>query len=160
LTIRRSDWPHRCCSVTKLSPRGRRDDMPSADASSTRDGFTSVRGRVRSPHTSGGRRWLSCRQPACLQPRAAAPWDRQTDGRIAVSLNAPPLRWGHNSGQYIGRNQSVPKCDPNSNCTHLILGSLGLRVRTLNGISIGLAVFAEFTNVSNGETHRQYTEHR
>ena len=32
---------------------------------------------------------LICGQPACLQPRAAAPWDRQTDGRIAVSLSAP-----------------------------------------------------------------------
>jgi len=72
----------------------------------------------------------------------------------------PPLWWGHNSGQYIAKNQSVPKYDPNSNWTHLIFGSLGLRVRILNGISIGLAVFAEFTNVSNGETHRQYTEHR
>ena len=28
-------------------------------------GFTSVRGRFRSPHISGGRRWLSYRQPAC-----------------------------------------------------------------------------------------------
>ena len=27
---------------------------------------TSVRGPVRSPHISGGRRWLSCRRPACL----------------------------------------------------------------------------------------------
>jgi len=41
----------------KLSPRGRRDDMPPpADDSSTRGGSTSVRGRVRSPHISGGRR--------------------------------------------------------------------------------------------------------
>ena len=31
-----------------------------------RGGSTSVRGRVRSPHMSGSRRWLSCRQPACL----------------------------------------------------------------------------------------------
>ena len=34
----------------KLSPRGQRDDMSSADGSSTRGGSTSVRGRVRSPH--------------------------------------------------------------------------------------------------------------
>ena len=35
----------------KLSPRGRRDDIPHpADGSSTRGGSTSVRGRVRSPH--------------------------------------------------------------------------------------------------------------
>jgi len=37
---------------TKLSPRGRRDDMPPADGSSTHGGSTSVRGRVRSPHIS------------------------------------------------------------------------------------------------------------
>ena len=52
--------------ITRYRPRGRRDDMPAADGSSTRGGSTSVRGRVRSPHISGGRRWLSCRQPACL----------------------------------------------------------------------------------------------
>ena len=34
----------------KLSPRGRRDDMPHADGSSTRGGSTSVRGQVRSPY--------------------------------------------------------------------------------------------------------------
>ena len=28
-----------------------------------------IRGRVRSPHISGGRRWISCRQPACLLAR-------------------------------------------------------------------------------------------
>jgi len=36
------------------------------DGGKNRGGSTSVRGRVRSPHISGGRRWLSCRQPACL----------------------------------------------------------------------------------------------
>ena len=55
--------------------------MTPADGSSTRGGSTSVRGRVRSPHISGGRRWL--------QPTAAGPWDRQTDGSIVVSPNAP-----------------------------------------------------------------------
>ena len=73
--------------------------MLPADGSSTRGGSTSVRGQVRSPHTSGGR-------PACLgscatQPAFYSPgWDRQTDGqtdrRIAVSLNAP-IRRGHNN---------------------------------------------------------------
>ena len=47
-------------------PRGRETICPAADGSSARGGSTSVRGRVRSPHISGGRRWLSCRQPACL----------------------------------------------------------------------------------------------
>ena len=51
--------------VNKLSPRARRDDMPPApaDSSSTRGGSTSVRGRVRSPHISGG-------QPAAGSQRA------------------------------------------------------------------------------------------
>jgi len=53
--------------------------MTPADGSSTRGGSTSVRGRVRSPRISGGRLWLSCRQPASLQSRAAAPRDKQTD---------------------------------------------------------------------------------
>ena len=83
------------CDKYKLSPRGRRDDMPPADGSSTRGGSTSVRGRVRSPHTSGGGRWLSCRQPACLQPRPAAPWDRRTDGSRYRLM--PPVRRGHNT---------------------------------------------------------------
>ena len=40
----------------------------------------SICGQVCSLHTSGGQWWLSCRQAVCLYPRAAAPWDRQTDG--------------------------------------------------------------------------------
>ena len=36
------------------------------DGGRNRGGSTSVRGRVRSPYISDGRRWLSCRQPACL----------------------------------------------------------------------------------------------
>ena len=49
-----------------------------------------------SADVSAVRTWLSYRQPACLQPRAAGRLgqlshgtDGQTDGRIAVSLNAP-----------------------------------------------------------------------
>ena len=62
--------------------------MSPADGSSTRGGSTFVRGRVRSPHISGGR-------PAAGSQRAySLGWDRETDrqtgGRIAVSLNAPP----------------------------------------------------------------------
>jgi len=73
------------------SPRGRRDDMPPADGSSTRGGSTSVRGRVRCPHICGGR-------PAAGSQRAySLGWKGQTDGRIAVSLMRPPLRRrGHN----------------------------------------------------------------
>jgi len=52
---------------------------PSADASSTRGGSTSVRGRVRSPHMA---KLQAVSVPiaygSCV-PRAAAPCDRQTD---------------------------------------------------------------------------------
>ena len=86
----------------KLSPRGGETICPPADDSSTCGGSTSVRGRIRSPHISGGRlaagsqradSLVSCTtQPACY----SLGWDGQTgrtDGRIAVSLNAP-LRLG------------------------------------------------------------------
>ena len=58
--------------------------MPPAD----RGGSTSVRGRIRSPHSSGG---LAQRLGQVGQT------DGQTDGRIAVSLNAPAHRRGHNN---------------------------------------------------------------
>jgi len=80
------------CTHDKLSPRGRRDDMPPpADISSTRGGSTSVRGRVCSPHMSGGR-------PAAGSQRAySLGWDRQTDGQTDGSryrLMPPPRREG------------------------------------------------------------------
>jgi len=37
---------------------------------------------------TSGRRWLSC-------PAYSLCWDRQTDGRITISFNAPPLHLGH-----------------------------------------------------------------
>jgi len=68
--------PALLANSNKLSPRGRRDDMAGYasrrwqfDGGKNRGGSTSVRGRFRSPHISGGRQWLSCRQPACLQPK-------------------------------------------------------------------------------------------
>jgi len=67
------------------------------DGGKNRGGYTSVRGRVRSPHILGDRRWLSCRQPACLQPRQLR---HKTDGWIAVSFNAP-LPYGE--GTIVGR---------------------------------------------------------
>jgi len=63
--------------------------MPPADGSSTRGGSTSVRGRVRSPHAAELQAAsVPIAQGSCA-PTAAAPRDRQTDGRVAVSLNAP-----------------------------------------------------------------------
>ena len=77
---------------------------PAADGSSIRGGSTSVRGRVRSLHITGGRRCLSCRQPACVEPTAAARLGQLrhgTDGRIAVSFNAPVRREHNNSGPVL-----------------------------------------------------------
>ena len=39
--------------------------QPGHRGSKNRGGSTSVCGWVRSPHISGSRRWLSCRQPVC-----------------------------------------------------------------------------------------------
>ena len=72
------------------------------DGGKNRGGSTSVRGRVRSPHISGGGRWLSCSQTACLLPRQLRHGtDRRTDKRTDGSryrLMPPPLGRGHNKG--------------------------------------------------------------
>jgi len=62
---------------------------------------TSVHGRVRSPHISAGRRWLSCRQPACysLGSCAMGHTDRQTDGS-RYSKMFPVGRRHNNSKNY------------------------------------------------------------
>jgi len=59
-----------------------------ADGSSTRGGSTSVRGQVRSP--------LKANLQAASVPTAEGSCTPRvgTDGRIAVSLNAPPRRRG------------------------------------------------------------------
>jgi len=71
--------------------------MPAADGSSTRGGSTSVRGRVRSPHIFGGRPAAGSQHAdslgSCATPRLG-----QTDGRIAVSLNARVLLAGIKTG--------------------------------------------------------------
>jgi len=69
-------------TATRYRPGRGETICPPGDGSSTRGGSTSVRGRVRSPHISGGGwRWLSCRQPACLQPRQLRHGtNRPTDG--------------------------------------------------------------------------------
>ena len=81
----------------RIAPE-QRDDIspPMAVRSENRGGSTSVRGRVCSPHISGGRRWLSCRRPACSLGSCAM---EQTDGRIALFQNAP-LGRGHNKPNY------------------------------------------------------------
>ena len=66
--------------------------MSPADGRSTRGGSTSVRGRVRSPHMA---KLYTYRQPAYLYLTAAADAPMAgTDGRIVVSLNAPPPERG------------------------------------------------------------------
>jgi len=64
--------------------------MPPADGTSTRGGSTSVRGRVRSLHVSGGR-------PAAGSQRAySLGSDRQTDGS-RYRFIPPPLRRGYDN---------------------------------------------------------------
>ena len=82
----------------KVSPRRRRrrDDMPRWQKS------TSVHGRARSPDISGGRRGLSCRQPACLKPRQLRyGTERRTDRRTERAISKCPLLGG-------GQAASVP----------------------------------------------------
>ena len=64
------------------------------DGGKNRGGSTSVRGRVSSPHISAGRRWLSCRQPACLQPRQLR---HGTDRRTDRAVPKCPLGRRHNT---------------------------------------------------------------
>jgi len=68
------------------------------DGGKNRGGSTSVRGRVRSPHISGGRWWLSCRQPDSLGSCAMG----QTDGRTWTDgsrySKMPPMA-GHNNAE-------------------------------------------------------------
>jgi len=47
--------------------------------------------RLYSPYISGGRRWLSCRQPACQQPGQR---HHGTDGRTHRAVPKCPLRRG------------------------------------------------------------------
>ena len=74
--------------TTSYRPVGGETICSPADSSSTRGGFTSVRGRVRSPHMA---KLQAARGAARLGLG-------QTDGRIAVSLNALIGR-GHNNNR-------------------------------------------------------------
>ena len=79
--------------------------MPPADGSSTRCGYTSVRGRVCSPHISGGRPAAGSQRADSLGSCATQPaccslgWDRKTDRQMDGSRCRlmPPLQWGHNN---------------------------------------------------------------
>ena len=66
----RSKLYSKCTTNRKkdIAPGAARPYAPPRTAvrSKNRGGSTSVSGQVRSPHISGGRRWLSCRQPAYL----------------------------------------------------------------------------------------------
>ena len=70
----------RCGETIFPAPRRRQ-----FDGGINRGGSTSVRGRVRSPHISGARRWDTMASAPIAQ--AAAPWDRQTVPRVL------PTRW-------------------------------------------------------------------
>jgi len=69
-----------------IAPGAARRYSP-ADGSSTRGGSTSVRGRLRSAH-------MAKLQVASV-PRAAAPWDRQTNGSRYLVIPPPPYGGGH-----------------------------------------------------------------
>jgi len=70
-------------NITKVLPAERRDDMHPPMVVQRWQKSTSVHGHVCSPHISGGRRWLSCRQPACLQSgQLRRGTDRRTDRTI------------------------------------------------------------------------------
>ena len=86
-------------AITSYRPGAARRYAP-ADSSLTRGGSTSVRGRVRSPHTAKLQAasvliaYCSC---------AMGQTDGQTDRRIAVSLSVPPPRTageGHNNSNH------------------------------------------------------------
>jgi len=66
-----------------------------ADGSLTRSGFKSVRGWVRGPHVAKLQAASVPIASGSCAPRAAG-----TDGWIAVSPYAPPLRRGHNKDVY------------------------------------------------------------
>jgi len=71
---------------------------------------TSVCGRVRSPYISAGRRWLSCRQPACLQPRQLC---HGTDRRADRAISKCPL-----PGR--GHNKAVVHCSLVVSCAQYV----------------------------------------
>ena len=79
---------------TRYRPGGGETICPDDGSSiqKNRGGSTSVRGRVRSPHISGGRLWLSCRQPACYSLGSCA--IEQTDGRTDGSRYLIMSPWG------------------------------------------------------------------
>ena len=66
------------------------------DGGKNRGGSTSVRGRIRSPHISGGRRWLSCRYRTFI---------------ILFSLGSCAM--GQTDGRTERRtDRAIPKCPP------------------------------------------------
>ena len=92
-------------SKNKVSPRGRRDDMHAPrrwrwQKSRRIYQSTFVRGRVRSPHISGGQRRLSCRQQACLACTGSCVMG-QTYGRIALFQSASLGRGFNKTGMRV-----------------------------------------------------------
>ena len=83
-----SNRPH-LMRPNKDRPRGGRDDMRPPWQKSRR-----IYGRLRCPHISDGRRWRSCRQPACLWPRQLR---HGTDRRMDHAIPKCALGRGHNN---------------------------------------------------------------
>ena len=86
-----------CAAIetSKVSPWGRRDDMPPPrrrrqfDGGKNRGGSMSVRGRVRRSLVAGGGLAAGSQRAYSLGSCAMGQTDGQTDGRIALFQNAP-----------------------------------------------------------------------
>ena len=104
--------------------------MSSADGSSTRGGSTSVRGRVRSPHISGGRQAAGSQHADRLGSCVTQPRLGQTEGRIAVSLNVPLPRGHNNQSVSQSVSQSINQSINQSNNQSIICLELNKRVKT------------------------------
>jgi len=119
-----------------LSPRGRRDDMPPIDGSSTGGGSASFRGPVRNPYNFGGR------QVAGSQRAYSLGWDIQTDGSRYRLM--PPLRRRHNNWPLtvifyacVGRRELKIRVIGQGRCLGLQLARMITRLVRLRSLTEG-----------------------
>ena len=123
-----------CRQQQAIAPRAARRYAPrrrQINGGKNRGGSTSVRGRIRSPHISGCRRWLNCRQPACLLPRQLR---RGTDRRTDRAIPKCPSRAGvitmHSSLRGFRERERVLSADQSVCCTSAISTSADLVLPT------------------------------
>ena len=119
----------------KLLLQGRQVDMPPANGSSTCGGSTSVRGRIHSPHISGGRPaagYIANSLGSCATQPAGdiLGWNRQTDG-LRYRL-MPPYGGGIKTvdwGTDRVRQKVVTRQQANSNVPTAMLLMIKLSLR-------------------------------